>query len=217
MTTTFTPELSATKEPTYNRLPDESAKAYSAFRWYCSLHPSERSISAAYAIYCGEKSSKTDANKQKKAGRRRQASGHFQQWYSQFSWKERAHVWDEEQYALQVEREALVREEMLRRQAEEARQASNVLNELRHHAEALMEDGRMQELTMKELMDALLKAVALLPKLHQAERTALGIHPQMSLELKEVDWEKASNNEINVYLATGKMPLSACCGTVKVQ
>lgn len=73
-----------TNSPTYQKRPDESAKAYAAFRQYMLLPARERSIDAAWRA----------ANQQQTSSDRR-ANGQWMGWSAKYNWVERAAAYDQ--------------------------------------------------------------------------------------------------------------------------
>lgn len=84
----------------WHSLPEETAKAYDAFRVYLSLPASERSVAAAY--------NRERQNTGKTPARAKQASGTWNYWATLYKWQERAKFYDE--HLAEIERESRERE-----------------------------------------------------------------------------------------------------------
>lgn len=146
----------------WERLETEGPEAYRAFCIYRDLEADERVIVNAYRIYAGRKAIK-------------QISGYFQKWSYKFRWRERVQLYDD--HLDSIRRKAKERE-IEKAAARHVKQCSNfglLLNKVEKALLARMETNpTLRGVATKDLIAQAIRGASIVPKLQEAEMTALG-------------------------------------------
>ncbi|HLN30708.1 MAG TPA: hypothetical protein VK395_23405 [Gemmataceae bacterium] len=135
----------------WDRLPDESAKAFAAFCVYRDFGP-RRSLDEASRSYHGTQDS------ERRSGAR--ASGIIRRWAKRWHWRARAQAWDEEQEQVKASQRTAAVKEMNDRYAKEAQM-------LQTKAIERLRQLRPDELKPRDLLNYLIESAKL-------ERSTLG-------------------------------------------
>jgi hypothetical protein len=170
----------------WDRLLEESSKAYAAFAIYRDLGP-RRSLDEASRAYHGPIPQVTNSSA---ARRRRGASGQIRTWAQRWNWSARARAWDEELERVKTSKQLAAIDEMAERHAKEALMLQN-------KAVERLRQLRPEELKPRETLDFLIEA-AKLERLARGEPTERIAEEHHFSDVKEL-----SDDELASIVATG--------------
>jgi hypothetical protein len=156
----------------WERMETETSKSFAAFSLYRDLGP-ERSIAEAYRQWVQDSS--------KRAPQR-----FFVLWASEFRWRERAQAYDDHCERLKLkEREASI-QEAAKRHVKQLRNFGAVLNKFEQILMRKMESNPdMKGVRLADLMNAAVRGASIIPRLQEAEMTALGKPNRVELTGKD--------------------------------
>lgn len=145
----------------WERLEGEGSKAYNAFCIYRDMEADERTIVGAFRQYVGR-----DV---------RYPSGYALKWARRFKWRERALLYDDYKEAIvRKHREATI-VEAAKRHATQCKNYGAILNAFESILMKRLKDNpSLEGVTLTDLMNTSIRGAAILPKLQEAEMTALG-------------------------------------------
>jgi len=170
----------------WDRLPEESSKAYAAFSIFRDLGP-RRSLDEASRAYHGPSPQVTHSSA---ARGRRGASGQIRTWAQRWNWTARARAWDQELERVKTSKQLAAIDEMAERHAKEALMLQN-------KAVERLRQLRPEELKPRETLDFLIEA-AKLERLARGEPTERIAEEHHFSDVKEL-----SDDELASIVATG--------------
>lgn len=156
----------------WERLEREPPSAFDAFRTYRDMGPT-RSIRKAWIKHTGQPEDTT-----------RRMGGRWCEWAVKYTWTERVRLWDDH---LDTVMRKAIEEEIKSTAKVHAKQCRNFAVLLNRVEQTFMDRIKnpkdLAALRTKDLLDAVLRGAALLPRLQEAEMIALGKNPNSNVTI----------------------------------
>lgn len=146
----------------WERLPMENSKPYAAFCIYRDLLTDDRSIIEAYRIYTNDST-------------KPYAMAYFLAWARRFRWKERALAYDDYKEAKRRKAKERDIDAAAKQHVKQVRNYNAVLNSVEKVLmERLQKNPELSGVRDTDLINAVIRGAAIVPKLQEAEMAALG-------------------------------------------